>query len=60
MIWLILALLSFIGGQIYLFHLLGELDRFLAKRPDAKGFTYDDNFRYWDDISDKEETEDAL
>lgn len=50
MIWLILAVLSFIGGQMYLFHLLKELDKFLERRePQQPGFTYDDDFRYYDD-----------
>lgn len=51
-VWLILAVLSFIGGQAYLFLCLGRLDVFLVKRPAQQpAFTYDDNFRYWDDYA---------
>lgn len=33
MIWIILAVLSFIGGQAYLFHCLGKLDQYLESNP---------------------------
>jgi len=46
-IWIILAVLSFIGGQIYLVYCLKKLDKFLRKRPSNEPtFTYDDSCRY--------------
>lgn len=56
MIWILFAVLSFIGGQMYLFHLLAKLDQFLAKQSEkTTGFTYDDQFRYWDDFTPETE-----
>ena len=50
-IWIILAVLSFIVGQVYLFYLLRKLDRFLERRPsDEATFTYDDSCRYPEDV----------
>ena len=50
-IWIILAVLSFIGGQAYLFYLLRKLDRFLESRPSNEpNFTYDDSCRYPEDV----------
>ena len=49
-IWIILAVLSFIGGQAYLFYCLGKLDAFLAQRPSNEPtFTFDDSCRYPDE-----------
>ncbi len=33
--WLFLAVLSFLAGQIYLFHVLKRLDKFLAGKTNA-------------------------
>ena len=50
-IWIILAVLSFIGGQVYLFHLLRKLDKFLKRRPgNEPTFTDDDSCRYPEDV----------
>ena len=44
-IWIILAVLSFIGGQVYLFFSLRKLDKFLERSSDNKPDpTYDDMF----------------
>jgi hypothetical protein len=57
MIWIIFAVLSFIGGQMYLFHCLKQLDQFLEKRqPSCPSFTYDDDFRYYDDYKNAEDS----
>ena len=46
-IWVILAVLSFIGGQVYLFCLLRKLDKFFECKPgNEPTFTYDDSCRY--------------
>ena len=43
-IWIILAVLSFIGGQVYLFYLLRKLDKYLERRPSNEPtFPYDDS-----------------
>ena len=40
-------MLSFIGGQVYLFHCLTKLDAYIAKRETQKStYTYDDSCRY--------------
>ena len=53
MIWFILAVLAFLAGQVYLFHLLRKLDQFLARREIRKTeFTYDDSCRYWNEESE--------
>ena len=50
-IWLVMTVISFIGGQIYLFYLLRKLDKFLERRPSNKPtFTYDDSCRYPEDV----------
>ena len=50
-IWIILAVLSFIGGQAYLVYLLRKLDKFLKRRPSNEpAFTYDDSCRYPEDV----------
>ena len=50
-IWIILAVLSFIGGQVYLFYSLRKLDKFLERRPSNEPtFTYDDSCRYSEDV----------
>ena len=50
-IWIILAMLSFIGGQAYLVYLLRKLDKFLERRPSNEStFTYDDSCRYPEDV----------
>lgn len=50
-ILIILAVLSFIGGQAYLVYLLRKLDKFLGRRPDNEPtFTYDDSCRYPEDV----------
>ena len=50
-IWIILTVLSFIGGQAYLVYLLRKLDKFLERRPSNKPtFTYDDSCRYPEDV----------
>ena len=50
-IWIILAVLTFIGGQAYLFYLLRKLDEFLKRRPSNEPtFTYDDSCRYPEDM----------
>ena len=50
-IWIILAVLSFIGGQVYAFYLLGKLDKFLERKADKKPtFIYDDSCRYPEDV----------
>ena len=50
-IWIILAVLSFIGGQVYLFYLLRKLDKFLEHRPDNEPtFNYDDSCRYPENV----------
>lgn len=49
-IWIILAVLSFIGGQVYLFFRLRKLDKFLDRKPNNEPtFTYDDSYRYPDE-----------
>ena len=46
-VWIILAVLSFAGGQAYLVYLLRKLDKFLERRPgNEPTFTYDDSCRY--------------
>ena len=50
-IWIVLAVLSFIGGQVYLFYLLGKLDKFLERRPSNEpAFPCDDSCRYPEDV----------
>ena len=50
-IWIILAVLSFIGGQAYLVYLLRKMDKFLERRPSKEPtFTYDDSCRYPEDV----------
>ena len=50
-IWIILAVLSFIGGQVYLVYLLGKLDNFLDRKPSNEPtFTYDDSCRSPEDV----------
>ena len=50
-IWIILAVLSFIGGQAYLVYLLRKLDKFLERRANNEPvFTYDDSCRYPEDV----------
>ena len=50
-VWIILAMLSFIGGQAYLVYLLRKLDKFLGRRPSNEPtFTYDDSCRYPEDV----------
>ena len=50
-VWIILAVLSFIGGQVYLFHCLRKLDTFLKHRPSYESsLTYDDAYRYPEDF----------
>jgi len=50
-IWIILAVLSFIGGQAYLVYLLRKLGKFLGRRPSNEPtFTYDDSCRYPEDV----------
>lgn len=50
-VWIILAVLSFIGGQVYLYYLLRKLDQFLERRPkNDPSFTYDDSYRYPEDF----------
>ena len=50
-IWIILAVLSFIAGQVYLLYLLSKLDKFLERRPSNKPtFTYNDSCRYPEDV----------
>ena len=50
-IWIILAVLSFIGGQAYLVYLLTKLDKFLERRPSNEPtFPYDDSCRYPEDV----------
>ena len=50
-IWIVLAVLSFIAGQVYLFYLLRKLDKFLERRPSNEpSFTYDDSCRYPEDV----------
>ena len=50
-IWIILAVLSFIGGQVYLFYLLRKFGKFLERRPSNEPtFTYDDSCRYPGDV----------
>ncbi len=34
--WIILAVITFIAGQVYLFHCLGKLDRFMNRNPVAE------------------------
>ncbi len=49
-IWIILAVLSFIGGQAYLVYLLSKLDKFLKRRPgNEPTVTNDDSCRYPDE-----------
>ena len=46
-VWIILAVLSFVGGQAYLVYLLRKLDKFLERTPGNESiFTYDDSCRY--------------
>ena len=48
---IILAVLSFFGGQAYLVYLLRKLDKFLERRPSNEPtFTYDDSCRYPEDV----------
>ena len=48
-IWIILAVLSFIGGQAYLFFCLGKLDQFLERRSgNEPTVTNDESCRYPD------------
>lgn len=50
-LWIILAVLSFIAGQAYLFRCLGKLDRFRKHRPSYESaLTYDDAYRYPEDF----------
>jgi len=50
-VWIILAVLSFVGGQAYLVYLLRKLDKFLERRPSNEPtFTYDDGCRYPEDV----------
>ena len=50
-VWLVFAALSFIGGQMYLYYLLGKLDKLLERRPkNEPSFTYDDSYRYPEDF----------
>ena len=50
-IWIILAVLSFIGGQAYLVYLLRKLDKFLRRRPGKEPtFPYDDSCRYPENV----------
>ena len=50
-IWIILAVLSFIGGQAYLVYLLRKLDNFLEHRPSNEpAFTNDDSCTYPEDV----------
>ena len=50
-VWSILAVLSFVGGQAYLVYLLKKLDKFLERRPgNVPTFTYDDSCRYLEDM----------
>ena len=46
-VWIILAVLSFVGGQAYLVYQLRKLDKFLERRPgNEPTITYDDSCRY--------------
>lgn len=46
-LWIILAVLSFVGAQVYLYFCLKKLDRFLHRRSgDKPSLTYDDSCRY--------------
>ena len=50
-IGIILGILSFIGGQVYLHYLLRKLDQFLERRPkNDPSFTYDVSYRYPEDF----------
>jgi len=50
-IWIMLAVLSFIGGQAYLVRLLRKLDKFLEHNPSNEPtFPYDDSCRYPEDV----------
>ena len=50
-IWIILAALIFIGGQVYLVYLLRKLDKYLERRPsNEQTYTYDDSCRYPEDV----------
>ena len=50
-IWIILAVLSFIDGQAYLVYLLRKLDKVLEHRPSNEpSFTYDNSCRYPEDM----------
>ena len=50
-VWIILAVLSFIAGQAYLFYLLRKLDKFLEHRSgNEPTFTHDDSCRYPEDV----------
>ena len=50
-IWIILAVLSFIGGQVYLFCLLRKLDKFLERRPsNGPAVTNDGSCEYPEDV----------
>ena len=42
-IWIILAVLSFIGGQVYLVHLLRRSDQYLESRNAEKSDAADDD-----------------
>lgn len=46
-LWIILAVLSFLGGQAYLFYCIKKLGRLRSRRASEKpAFTYDDSYRY--------------
>ena len=50
-IWIILGVLSFIGGQAYLVYLLGKLDKFLKGKAGKKSAsTADDSCTYSQDV----------
>lgn len=42
-VWIILAVLSFIGGQAYLFYLLRKLDKYLESRSETESDITDDD-----------------
>ena len=42
-VWIILAVLSFIGGQAYLVYLLRKLDKYLERRSEAESGIADDD-----------------
>lgn len=49
MIWIILALISFLGAQLLLVLFLRKLDKHSGQKRDAGQFTYEDSYRYLDD-----------